>query len=46
VLAPSSTNAFRALDYTKEAGIARLTAGLSPAALSLALSDWLVLIII
>jgi polyhydroxyalkanoate synthase len=40
--ASSVPNAFRALDYTKEAGIARFTAGLSPAALSLALSDWLI----
>ncbi len=31
---------FRALDHAKEAFIARLTSGLSPAALLLALADW------
>ncbi|MDR5777493.1 MULTISPECIES: alpha/beta fold hydrolase [unclassified Caballeronia] len=31
---------FRALDHAKEAMIARTTAGLSPAALTLALADW------
>jgi polyhydroxyalkanoate synthase len=35
-------NAFRALDYTKEASIARFTGGLSPAALSMAFADWFI----
>ncbi|VWB96184.1 poly-beta-hydroxybutyrate polymerase [Burkholderia lata] len=35
-------NPFRALDFAKEAALARLTAGLSPAALQLAFSDWLI----
>ncbi|ABE35980.1 poly-beta-hydroxybutyrate polymerase family protein [Paraburkholderia xenovorans LB400] len=38
--APS--NPFRSLDYRKEATIARFTGGLSPAALSLAVADWLI----
>ena len=33
---------FRSLDHAKEALIARATGGLSPAALTLALPDWLV----
>ena len=41
-LALHSVDAFRALDQTKEAAIARLTGGLSPAALSLAVADWLI----
>ena len=41
-LALHSVDAFRALDHTKEAAIARLTGGLSPAALSLAVADWLI----
>lgn len=31
---------FRALDHAKEASIARMTAGLSPTALALAVADW------
>jgi polyhydroxyalkanoate synthase len=41
-LALHSVDAFRALDHTKEAAVARLTGGLSPAALSLAVADWLI----
>ena len=41
-LALHAVDAFRALDQTKEAAIARLTGGLSPAALSLAVADWLI----
>ncbi|RDJ99751.1 PHA/PHB synthase family protein [Paraburkholderia lacunae] len=36
------SKAFRDLDHAKEALIARMTAGLSPAALGAALSDWLI----
>ncbi len=36
----ASTAPFRALDHAKEASIARMTAGLSPAALALAVADW------
>ncbi|MFM0500179.1 PHA/PHB synthase family protein [Paraburkholderia caffeinilytica] len=39
---PTSAEPFRALDHAKEAFIARLSAGLSPAALALAWSDWLI----
>jgi len=35
-------NPFRALDHAKEAFVARLTSGLSPAALTLAFADWLI----
>ncbi|CAB3751135.1 PHA/PHB synthase family protein [Paraburkholderia solisilvae] len=35
-------NPYRTLDYAKEALIARMTGGLSPAALTLALADWLI----
>ncbi|MFM0649604.1 alpha/beta fold hydrolase [Paraburkholderia bryophila] len=41
-VAPFPTDAFRSLDYTKEATIARFTGGLSPAALSLAFADWFI----
>ena len=37
-----STESFRALDHAKEAFIARLSGGLSPAALALAWADWLI----
>jgi polyhydroxyalkanoate synthase len=37
-----SASPFRALDHAKEALIAHTTAGLSPAALTLALADWFV----
>ena len=39
---PASAEPFRALDHAKEAFIARLSGGLSPAALALAWSDWLI----
>ena len=39
---PASTEPFRALDHAKESFIARLSGGLSPAALALAWSDWLI----
>ncbi|WP_019938966.1 alpha/beta hydrolase [Bordetella sp. FB-8] len=35
-------NLFRALDHAKEAWIAQLTNGLSPASMGLALADWLI----
>lgn len=38
----ASAEPFRALDHAKEAFIARLSGGLSPAALALALADWLI----
>ncbi|SDG10605.1 PHA/PHB synthase family protein [Paraburkholderia phenazinium] len=38
----AASTPFRALDHAKEAMIARLTGGLSPAALRAALSDWLI----
>jgi polyhydroxyalkanoate synthase subunit PhaC len=38
----ADSDPFRALDHTKEAAIARVTAGLSPAALSLAFADWFI----
>jgi polyhydroxyalkanoate synthase len=41
-VARTSCSPFRALDHTKEAAIARLTGGLSPAALSLAVADWFI----
>jgi len=41
-VSPAATNAFRALDHTKEATIARFTGGLSPAAQSLAFADWFI----
>ena len=41
-VAGTSCGPFRALDHTKEAAIARLTGGLSPAALSLAVADWFI----
>ncbi|WP_410729304.1 PHA/PHB synthase family protein [Burkholderia sp. SIMBA_062] len=41
-LADASAAPFRALDHAKEAFIARLTGGLSPAALTLAWADWLI----
>ncbi|WP_168790588.1 PHA/PHB synthase family protein [Paraburkholderia aromaticivorans] len=40
---PSATdNVFRTLDRAKEASIARMTGGVSPAAMTLAFSDWLI----
>ena len=39
---PPVVNPFRALDHAKEALTARLTNGLSPAALTLAFADWLI----
>ncbi|MFT4065949.1 PHA/PHB synthase family protein [Paraburkholderia sp.] len=39
---PASSEPFRALDHAKEAFIARLSGGLSPAALALAWADWLI----
>jgi polyhydroxyalkanoate synthase len=41
-VAHSAADAFRVLDYTKEAAIARFTGGLSPAAQSLAFADWFI----
>ncbi len=38
----TATDAFRALDHAKEAMTARMTGGLSPAALGAAFSDWLI----
>lgn len=40
--ASSPESPFRSLDHAKDAWIARATGGLSPAALTLALSDWLI----
>lgn len=37
-----ATESFRALDHAKEAVIARMTGGLSPASLRAALADWLI----
>ncbi len=37
-----SDNPFRSLDHAKQAMIARATAGVSPAALTLALADWFI----
>lgn len=37
-----ATESFRALDHAKEAMIARMTGGLSPASLRAALADWLI----
>jgi polyhydroxyalkanoate synthase len=40
---PSATDtAFRTLDRAKEASLARMTGGVSPAAMTLAFSDWLI----
>lgn len=41
-LALTTDNPFRALDRAKEALVARMTGGVSPAALTLAFSDWLI----
>jgi polyhydroxyalkanoate synthase len=38
----AATESFRALDHAKEAMTARMTGGLSPAALRAALADWLI----
>ena len=38
----TATESFRALDHAKEAMTARMTGGLSPAALRAALADWLI----
>ncbi|MCX4145116.1 MULTISPECIES: alpha/beta hydrolase [Paraburkholderia] len=38
----TATESFRALDHAKEAMIARMTGGLSPASLRAALADWLI----
>ena len=38
----AATQSFRALDHAKEAMIARMTGGLSPASLRAALADWLI----
>lgn len=40
--AADESSAYRALDYAKEAMIARMTGGLSPAALGAAWSDWFI----
>jgi polyhydroxyalkanoate synthase subunit PhaC len=40
--ARAPADVFRSLDYRKEAAIARLTGGLSPASLSLAFADWMI----